>query len=65
MVPPDPATDIYMWGSRSIEFHRCQNCGCVSHWAAANRKKSRMGINARLMEIPLLSACQPLLWVQD
>lgn len=58
MVQPDPPTDIYMWGSRSIEFHRCQNCGCVSHWAAANRKKSRMGINARLMDPEVLAGAR-------
>jgi hypothetical protein len=23
------ATDIYMWGDRMIEFHRCKHCGCV------------------------------------
>jgi hypothetical protein len=48
-VAPDPSTDVYTWGGWSIEFHRCRNCGCVSHWVAADRKRNRMGVNARLM----------------
>jgi hypothetical protein len=42
-------TDRYLWGDRSIEFHRCQNCGCVTHWAAVDQRADRMGVNARLM----------------
>jgi len=46
------ATDIYMWGDRDIEFHRCRVCGCITHWEAADKAKAdRMGVNARLMEI--------------
>src|ERR1700722_11452661 len=44
------ATDIYMWDDRSIEFHRCKTCGCVTHWAAVDRTRNRMGVNARLMD---------------
>ena len=58
MLPPDPPTDVYMWGGRSIEFHRCRNCGCVSHWAAANRRRDRMGINARLMPPEILAGAR-------
>ncbi|AGY56378.1 GFA family protein [Gloeobacter kilaueensis] len=42
-------TDIYMWDDRSIAFHRCRTCGCVSHWAPVDPGRNRMGINARLM----------------
>lgn len=42
-------TDIYMWDDRSIEFHRCRNCGCVTHWSSVDSSVDRMGINARLM----------------
>ena len=55
ILPTDPPTDVYTWGSRSIEFHRCQNCGCVSHWAAVDRKRNRMGVNARLMPLEVLA----------
>jgi hypothetical protein len=42
-------TDIYMWGERSIQFHRCKTCGCLTHWAAVDPKSDRMGVNARLL----------------
>ena len=43
------ATDIYMWGKRVIEFHRCKHCGCITHWAPVYKPYDRMGVNARLM----------------
>jgi hypothetical protein len=48
------AADIYMWGDRSLGFHRCKTCGCVTHWAAADPKSDRMGVNARLMDPAIL-----------
>ena len=41
-----PATDICMWGRRGIEFHRCRVCGCVTHWAAVDKTRDRMSVNA-------------------
>jgi hypothetical protein len=49
-------TDIYMWRFRMLEFHRCHTCGCVTHWQAADRSFTRMGVNARLMAPEVLSA---------
>jgi hypothetical protein len=49
------ATDRYLWGEKSIEFHRCQNCGCVTHWAAVDSQADRMGVNARLMAPEILT----------
>ncbi|MBV9860403.1 MAG: GFA family protein [Alphaproteobacteria bacterium] len=49
LVPSDAPTDVYMWDDRSIRFHRCRACGCVSHWTAVDAGRDRMGINARLM----------------
>ena len=48
------ATEIYMWNGRSIEFHRCRTCGCVTHWAPVDETHDRMGINARLMAPEIL-----------
>lgn len=48
----------YLWGEKSIEFHRCQNCGCVTHWAAVDRGADRMGVNARLMAPEILAAAR-------
>jgi hypothetical protein len=48
-------TDIYMWDDKSIEFHRCRNCGCVTHWAPVDKSATRMGVNARLMAPEILA----------
>ena len=48
-------TDIYMWGDRDLEFHRCSECGCVTHWAVADHTVARMGVNARLMPSDVLA----------
>ena len=49
------ATDTYMWDDKSIAFHRCKICGCVSHWAAVDKTRDRMGVNARLMPPDILA----------
>jgi len=49
------ATDIYMWDDRSIEFHRCTTCGCVTHWSPVDKSVDRMGVNARLMAPEVLA----------
>lgn len=49
LAPADAATDVYMWDDRSIRFHRCRTCGCVTHWSAVDSRVDRMGVNARLM----------------
>ncbi len=49
------ATDIYMWGRRRLEFHRCKRCGCVTHWEAVDKTYNRMGVNARLMTPEVLA----------
>ena len=55
LVPADAATDVYMWDDRSTGFHRCRTCGCVTHWAAADLGRDRMGVNARLMDPEVLA----------
>jgi hypothetical protein len=56
IVAASDATDIYMWDDRSIEFHRCKVCGCVTHWAPVDRNADRMGVNARLMPPEIVGA---------
>ncbi|MEJ0060200.1 MAG: GFA family protein [Terricaulis sp.] len=51
-------TDIYMWGDRELEFHRCHTCGCVTHWAALDKSYERMGVNARLMATEVVEAAE-------
>lgn len=51
----DAATDVYMWDDRSIGFHRCRVCGCVTHWTPVDPARDRMGVNARLMAPEILA----------
>jgi hypothetical protein len=55
IVAREGATDVYVWGDKSIEFHRCHSCGCVTHWAAVEKSTDRMGVNARLMAPEILA----------
>jgi len=41
-------TDAYAWDDRSIAFHRCRGCGCVTHWFPRDGR-DRLGVNARLL----------------
>jgi len=56
--PTDAPTDVYMWGERSTVFHRCRDCGCVTHWAATDPERDRMGVNARLMAPEVLAGAR-------
>ena len=58
LIPAQGATDIYMWGDKSMEFHRCKVCGCFTHWAAIDTTLDRMGVNARLMPPEVLAAAR-------
>jgi hypothetical protein len=58
IIATDGATDRYLWGEQSIEFHRCRNCGCVTHWAAVHQDADRMGVNARLMTPEILATAR-------
>jgi hypothetical protein len=48
-------TDTYEWDDKSLKFHRCKVCGCVTHWSP-NNDRDRMGVNARLMAPEVLGA---------
>ena len=52
------ATEVYEWDDRSIQFHRCVACGCVTHWSANDPGVNRMGVNARLMDLEVLAAAR-------
>ncbi len=51
-------TDFYMWGDKSIRFHRCKVCGNATHWSAVDETLPRMGVNARLMAPEILAAAR-------
>jgi hypothetical protein len=46
-------TDFYVWGEKEIQFHRCKNCGCVTHWKPADPKRERdmFSVNCRILEV--------------
>ena len=52
---PAGVTEIYKRNQKMIEFHRCKNCGCVTHWAAVYKGYDRMAINARLLAPEVLA----------
>ena len=58
IAPPSGATAIYMWDDKSIEFHHCKTCGCVTHWAPVDKARDRMGVNARLLAPEILAVTQ-------
>ncbi len=45
---PKDATHTYSWGDKSIEFHSCKTCGCITHWQGVDGK--RFAVNLRLAE---------------
>lgn len=49
-------THTYMCNDHMLAFHRCPNCGCVTHWAATDPALDRMGVNARLLPVEILEA---------
>ena len=49
-VPEPTATETYVWGDKSLAFHRCKACGCISHMEAIDiEPHAILGINSRLM----------------
>jgi hypothetical protein len=56
---PDPSvTHTYAWNGRYVDFHRCRNCGCITHWMPRDAKRDRRGINARLLPAEVLAAAR-------
>ena len=58
------ATDTYTWGDRGLAFHRCKECGCVTHMTVVDTDPTQVyGINARL--IPTLDPASVRLRQKD
>jgi hypothetical protein len=53
-------TETYSWDKRSLLFHRCGECGCVSHWTPVEGRRSAdwMGVNARLMPLEVVTGAR-------
>lgn len=57
-VPHDAQTKTYAWNGRNVDFHRCTNCGCVTHWMPRDRSRNRRGVNANLMPVQAIAGCR-------
>ncbi|MDW5312623.1 GFA family protein [Rhizobium sp. PL01] len=42
-------TDIYRWGRKQVDFHRCNTCGCVMAWLPRG-DYPECGVNARMID---------------
>jgi hypothetical protein len=49
LVSGQDQIEIYGWGRRGLVFHRCRECGCVTHWTPADNLSVIAGVNARMM----------------
>jgi len=52
-------TRVYSWGSRTLGFHFCADCGCVAYWRAFAPGKDgrrRIAVNLRLAEPDAVAA---------
>jgi hypothetical protein len=54
-VAASAPTAVYSWGAGTLRFHRCGECGCVTHWTKVDPAIDRIGINARLMSRDILA----------
>lgn len=49
-VSSDLPTETYRWGDQYIDFHRCTQCGCVTHYTSTTKANSdRVGVNLNMM----------------
>jgi hypothetical protein len=53
---PELDVDTYVCNDRVLDFYRCIECGCVSHWR--EKDGERVAINARLFEPAEIAAIE-------
>jgi hypothetical protein len=45
----DKPENTYLWGEKTITYHRCGECGCTTHYTATESDGSRrIAINCRM-----------------
>ena len=49
LVQGEGKTDTYHWGSNALLFHRCSECGCITHFTPHDDPDFICGINTRMM----------------
>lgn len=55
--PTKAPTEVYAWNGKHVDFHRCANCGCITHWVPRD-SRDRRGINARLFDPQVLMSAK-------
>lgn len=51
-------TDTYAWNGKNVDFHRCADCGCITHWLPRDATRKRRGVNARLLPPEVLGTAR-------
>ncbi|WP_081875737.1 GFA family protein [Vibrio sp. ER1A] len=55
-VTTEGCTNFYCWGDKEVEFHRCSNCGCVTHYITTDKCPERiLAVNMKLASVETLS----------
>ncbi len=48
---------FYLWGDKEVEFHRCNLCGCITHYVTTPKCNSRItAINMKMADNELLQS---------
>ncbi len=56
IVSGDKMKNTYSWGEKTITFHRCGECGCTTHYTAAESDGSELvAINCRMAKLSDIS----------
>jgi hypothetical protein len=46
------ASAAYSWNDRTIDFHHCRTCGCLTHYSSTPASdRDRLAVNARMMTL--------------
>jgi len=53
----NPADSIYEWGEKTMTFHRCDNCGCTTHYTSTEDDgKQLIAINTRMVSREIMDS---------
>ncbi len=48
---------FYIWGDKQVEFHRCNLCGCITHYVTTKLcDEDIVAVNIRMADAKILSA---------
>ncbi|MGF1788629.1 aldehyde-activating protein [Photobacterium swingsii] len=56
LINYEEPTVFYCWGDQEVEFHRCDLCGCVTHYITTEKcSESILAVNMRMADASTLS----------